>query len=268
PIIAFAGAILYHNISRREKKAINYLLRALAIAISIGMFYYMSYKFFKYISEHFGFSDLLGGSFDYISYALLGVAFTAILFYCTRKTPSAVLNKLLIWVCIVFATSLISQILTRIIKPMASRPRYRAMFVLQDFTLFKNWFEFQSKPDIPEDWVVLYGATSDWFKSFPSGHTSAGSLVITLTLLPSLFDKSNNLKSKIIVNVVVLVYIFAVMLNRLVVGAHFLTDVTVGLFVTIISYYISLVVIRKIFSKVNITPLSENRPQIIETAIE
>ena len=32
PIIAFAGAILYHNISRREKKAINYLLRALAIA--------------------------------------------------------------------------------------------------------------------------------------------------------------------------------------------------------------------------------------------
>lgn len=265
-ITAFASAILFHNMSRRTSSIITWIFKIIAIVASVAMLYYLSYKFFKYLSQHFGFTDLLGDVWDYVSYAILGVCFTVILFYLTRKLPSSFLNKALIWVAVVVVTAIISQIATRVLKSMAARPRFRAMFVLQDFSMFKNWFDFQGKaPELTDDWQIIYGATSDWFKSFPSGHTSAGSLVVTLTFMPFLFTSTNNAKSKIITNVCVFLYIALVMLNRLVVGAHFITDVTFGLFLTLISYLIALAIVKVIFNKIKIQPLDENKvPKIVE----
>lgn len=268
-LVAFSGAVIFHNFSRREKSTLNLVVKVIATLVSVGMSIYMFHKLFKYLSQHFGFADVLGDVWDIIGYILLGICFTFALFYFTKKLPSSFLNKMLKWAFIVCGTALISQIFTHLIKPLASRPRYRAMFMLQNFEMFKQWFEFGgAKPDLKDEWIILYEASSDWFKSFPSGHTSAASIVVTLTLIPCLFEKTNNVKCKTITWCVVIVYILAVMFNRILVGAHFLTDVVFGLFLTVCSYLISLLVVTKLFPKLNIKPLSENKKPIIVEQLE
>ncbi|MBQ3571994.1 MAG: phosphatase PAP2 family protein, partial [Clostridia bacterium] len=222
-LVAFSGAVIFHNFSRRDSSTLNIVIKIIAVLASVGMSIYMFHKLFKYLSQHFGFADVLGDVGDVVGYILLGICFTFALFYFTRKLPSSFLNRMLKWAFIVFGTALISQVFTHLIKPLASRPRYRAMFMLQNFEMFKQWFEFGgAKPDLKDEWILLYGASSDWFKSFPSGHTSAGSTVITLTLIPYLFEKTNNVKCKLITWAVTIAYIMAVMFNRILVGAHFL----------------------------------------------
>ncbi len=265
-ITAFSSAVIFHNFKRRGKSFVNIFFCVLSTLVSVGMLYYMSYKLFKYISIHFGFNHLLGGIGNTIAYGLLGAGFTFLLFYLTRKLPSSFLNKLLAWAFVVWGTALISQVITHNLKSLAARPRFRAMHVLGDFDLYRKWFEFQFEiPKLNEDWVNLLGASSDWFKSFPSGHTSAGALIITLTAIPSLFEKLNNKKTKILTFVCVSLFVASVMLSRIVVGAHFLTDVTFGCFTTIVSYYLAKLIVKIILSKITVSDLKEReKPCLIE----
>ena len=264
-ITTFASAIIFHNFKRRGKGVANIVLCVLSLIVSVGLAYYMSYKLFKYFSQHFDFIQLSGGIGDKIAYAVLGVCYTALLFYLTRKLPSSFLNKMLIWAFIVWLTTLFSQVGTNLLKALAGRPRYRAMFVSGRFDLYRKWFEFQDAPAITEEWKLFYGATSDWFRSFPSGHTSAAATIIPLVLIPALFEKTNNIKSKIITCAVVTLYIALVMLSRIVVGAHFLTDVTVGCLLTFVSFLVSKLITKIVFSKVVIADLKERaKPCLIE----
>lgn len=267
-IVAFASAVIFHNVSRREKNFVTLIVKIFAILVSVAMLYYMSYKIFKYLSQHYGFEDLIGSIEDYIAYALFGCSITGFLFYLTRNLPNKFLNKMLIWAITVWLTALLSQTITHSLKGIAARPRFRAMFVIQDFNIFRSWFDFQgSVPELKEDWVNFYGASKDWFKSFPSGHTSAAALLITLTTIPVLFEKTNKKNVKILLNISVYLFIFAVMLSRIIVGAHFLTDVTMGLFITVISFVASRVIVKIVFSKYKMQELPEKRlPRILEEA--
>lgn len=57
------------------------------------------------------------------------------------------------------------------------------------------------------------------------------------------------------------------MLSRIIVGAHFLTDVTMGLFITVISFVASRVIVKIVFSKYKMQELPEKRlPRILEEA--
>ena len=263
-ITAFACALLFHNFNRREKGALKLFVQIFTVVASVGLLFYMNYKLFKYFSQHFDFSHLLGGFTDYLAYAILGGCFTAILFYLTRKLPSSFLNATIVWAIIVLGTALLSQVLTHGLKDLAGRPRYRAMFVMGDFSIYRKWFEFQAIPEITED-LKLYCATADWFKSFPSGHTSAGACVVTLVGIPSLFAKTNNLKSKVITLVCVTVYVALVMLSRIIVGAHFLTDVVMGCLITVVSYLVSSFAVKKLFPRLKLNDLKERtKPCLIE----
>ena len=266
-IVATAAALIFNNFNRRKECKYSLIVKIMMVLVSVGMIFYMNYKLFKYLSQHFNFDHLLGNATDYVAYFLLGVCLTAVIFYLTSKLSSTFLNKTIQWCIVILGTALLSQVLTHTVKGLAGRPRYRAMHMLHDFSLYKNWYEF-SESKLTEDMVAMYGATSSWFKSFPSGHTSAASLVVVLTAIPSIFERLNNKKFKILFHVIPFAYIFCVAFSRIVVGAHFLTDVTVGGFLTIASYYIIAFLCEKVFTKVKIQPLNENRlPKIVEEEI-
>ena len=268
-ITAFAASLIFHNFKRRDKKLVNTAIQVFAILISVGLLFYMNYKLFKYLSIHFDFTDLLGGNWDKIAYLLLGVGMTFLLFYFTQRIPSSFLNKMLFWAIIVCITAAFSQVVTHLLKSIAARPRYRAMFIMEEFNEYRKWFQFQwGIPEISEDLKVLYDAGSDWYKSFPSGHTSAGAMVITLTLIPSIFAKTNTLLNKIITYIAVIAYIIAVMFSRIIVGAHFLTDVTFGAMITLASFELAKFLANKFIKKVNLSNLIErSKPCLIEESI-
>ena len=269
-ITAFASALIFHNFKRREKSFFNVAVQVFAVLVSVALLFYMNYKLFKYLSIHLDFTDFIGGIGDTVAYFLLGACMTFLLFYLTQRLPSAFLNKMLVWALIVWGTAFISQVLTHLLKAVAARPRYRAMFMMDDFSVYRRWFQFQwGIPEIEDDLVVLYNAGSDWFKSFPSGHTSAGAMVITLTLIPSLFEKTNTLTKKVVTLSVVIAYVLAVMFSRILVGAHFLTDVTFGALITLGSTCLSVFIVKKIMKKVTITNLVERqKPCLIEEEIK
>ena len=126
----------------------------------------------------------------------------------------------------------------------------------------------EDEKDLGIDLKALYDAGADWYKSFPSGHTSAGAMVITLTLIPSIFAKTNTLAKKVITYTVVVLYVIAVAISRIVVGAHFLTDVTFGAMITLGSFILAKILTKKLMVMIKLPDLIErSKPCLIEESI-
>lgn len=114
-----------------------------------------------------------------------------------------------------FIVLVISEILlVNVLKIVWGRPRMRS---IEDVSEFKHWFE-------------ISGLTNDnEYKSFPSGHTANAFVMIAFTMLTPLFKR---IKAKYIV-ITTIVWGILVAISRVVLGAHFLSDVLVGCFVTL-----------------------------------
>lgn len=136
-----------------------------------------------------------------------------------EDTPSAKIRK--------FAYFLIAFTFTQFtvinyIKIPWGRPRMRLLAENSEI-IFQNWWNIDVS--IRNKFVEL-GIKSEEFKSFPSGHTASAINILVITLLPyvneKLYKKENYLWYASIV------FAFAVAFSRIIMGAHFLTDVTMG----------------------------------------
>lgn len=129
----------------------------------------------------------------------------------------------------------VSQILVvNVIKVPWARPRMRFIQLYPEVE-FANWWQIGSSI---KDKYITMGVGSNEFKSFPSGHTASSLNILFVCVLARY---SNFIKEK---RTIVLggALLFGVLtaLSRIVLGAHFLTDVTVGFAITFILYYVSL----------------------------
>ena len=161
------------------------------------------------------------------------------------------LLKAMVFIIIVmgFAT-----LVTQIIKISMCRPRFRFLSDYNELSNYKNWWEsgkvlkenYSNNPLYPE-------VTSEEFKSFPSGHLSNTTTIICmLTSIPILNPKIK-VKKEILFYAgaawcVLLAY------TRMRVGAHFLSDVSMGLLINIIGFLaLDLIVYRKPKEKKELT---------------
>lgn len=118
---------------------------------------------------------------------------------------------------------LISLVVIRLIKIGWGRMRYRDMLKVGNFSGFTPWY-------IPNGYN---GNTS-----FPSGHTaSACNIFIFVVLFKG--------KRRYIANGVALLFVVLTMFSRIVVNAHFLSDVLIGGLVSYLCYFI----IRLLFER-------------------
>ncbi|WEV41706.1 phosphatase PAP2 family protein [Bifidobacterium sp. ESL0682] len=118
----------------------------------------------------------------------------------------------------IVAVFLCSIAVLEVAKVIWGRVRFRAM--QGDFDLFTPWYHPNGKH------FRSAVAVADNIKSFPSGHSQFAGAVLSLCLLalvnPNWKDKES------MVYGVALVYALVVMFSRMMQGAHFLSDVTVG----------------------------------------
>ena len=122
----------------------------------------------------------------------------------------------------------IEIIVINIVKIPWGRPRMRMISVQPD-AFFQPWWVIGSEM---KDKLMAIGVAAEEFKSFPSGHTGNATCSILLCLLPIICSKLKGKENLLFW--IGIIFAVVVAFSRLVMGAHFLTDVTVGLTITFV----------------------------------
>lgn len=104
------------------------------------------------------------------------------------------------------------------------RERYRHMVATGDFSGFSHWF-------LPQGL-----ASGNEFMSFPSGHSANAAIVMWITLFPKFIPALE--KKENILKVIACIWIGCVMVSRIIMGAHFLSDVTMGMTISLVLFYV------------------------------
>jgi membrane-associated phospholipid phosphatase len=174
-----------------------------------------------------GLSALMGGvlPFNYLDLSLipgfvLAFVYVVIAVLLVKRIPTQYYPQLRRAAWIGLMTFIVSMVLVNLIKMGWGRMRFRAME--ESVSGFSPWY-------LPQGFN-----SNEEFKSFPSGHVANAALILFITLLPSFIPALE--KHKIKLKFVVYGWVILVALSRIVMGAHFISDVTVGFVVTLLVF--------------------------------
>lgn len=161
--------------------------------------------------------------------ALVGVALIALVstltWQASREADIAVVRKLAL---VLFLVVFLELVVVNLIKIVWERPRMRLMEEYPAID-FSPWWSIGSTH---KETLVLSGVSSDEFKSFPSSHTANAATAMLFTAFATLKDSLRR-------HATLILWVGAawggiVALSRIIMGAHFLSDVTVGFTVTFV----------------------------------
>lgn len=241
-MFAFGFEILFWAVVRKNKegKALSHLVAiGLAVASVVANFILIN-DTFNYVLKHIYMTDD-SGAFTTGAY-LIGIEVFISLFFAffeliaVNNFSDESIEKLVRFAFAVIAAAAVATITIELIKKPMGRIRYRAMNLdpeneIHGFGAFARWYEVNGsywKSLYPEhaDKLAEFGST-DCFKSFPSGHTNAaGGTYYLIMLIPALGIEKKWKKALLWICPVIFTGIVAV--SRIVVGAHFFSDVLVG----------------------------------------
>lgn len=140
-------------------------------------------------------------------------------------------------------TSCIGMILVSMIKHIWQRPRFIALEQLNpsagkaDYSAFKNWWQISSTP-LPPALEALKIKDPDLFYSFVSGHTCSASMSFAMLIV--ILHNSKAWKHRCQLTALCLFWTMATGLSRMILGKHFLSDISGGMIVGLVSMMILL----------------------------
>lgn len=244
-----------------NRKPWNVIFAVICAVAGTVAFWLMFSDIFGYVIEHILKDTFVTGGNEFARYELihsledngafiaveilLAIAFEGLTLLSMKSLSNATLAKLTKFVLASAVMAALANILVMVIKEPVGRMRYRAMNsdvgqIMGGFDNFTKWF-------VSTDNNKVYNAKelfgySDAFKSFPSGHTCAAGMVYALIMLIDVLEvKKTWHKVAIWVSTVVAVGLVAV--SRIVVGAHFFSDVLMGGTLA----FVSMIIAREIF---------------------
>lgn len=137
-----------------------------------------------------------------------------------------------IWIILLISAFFIFMALVpgvTLLKSIFHRPRYRSLTLYETID-FHKWYQPCKNY---KDLMSITGLTSEEFKSFPSGHAGGSALTIMFALLVPCFVKGQE-KIQLPLLYGSFVWVLLVSFSRILVGAHFLSDVSMGAILTIL----------------------------------
>ena len=256
--ISFAGTTFYlsaKNLFKNKTAVVSVIV--LSVAVTVGINAFGASRVIKYLAEHYSFENRLDGVLPVILYALSGVTFLGVWYLIVSKINKDTLKSLAIWSLIVIFTAIISQIIVQGLKPVFSRVRFRSMNYAGNFEYYTQWFKCgKLSAESKEYFNALVG--TDAYKSFPSGHTASAAITFTLMSLPGFVSGLDRRLWRVFFAVLSFGYTSVIALSRIIIGAHFLTDVTFATSVSFLSYVLSGLIVRKAFLRHSPDIKSEN----------
>jgi membrane-associated phospholipid phosphatase len=145
-----------------------------------------------------------------------------IMWKLTQNADSQQVKKVII---LFLGVMFLEIIIINIIKIPWGRPRMR-MITAQN-QVFQPWWVIGSSM---KDQLMSLGITAEEFKSFPSGHSANAACAMMLGVLPIICQRLKGKEN--ILSFIGIMLTLTVAFSRIIMGAHFLTDVTVGISVT------------------------------------
>ena len=244
-VSAIIGVIAFKAGLKMDKTVFKVLLIILGVLI-MGVAFYLIFADMN--SSHNGFKEISNIYVRLLLAALIDGIIIAIGFIVINTDD----KKMLLWSLLILLIAFyVPLAITFITKSIASRPRYRLIYNgYENYTvneLFKNWYSFKN---IAKDIYPVDIVKSDDFKSFPSGHSFVSMSTILLSYIPLL---NKNVKDKSWVRYLILIitalYGLTIQLGRIIYGAHYLSDTTIGgLIAVIFSFFVPFIAF-KILSK-------------------
>ena len=206
-IVILSGINIYYSSIKSKTDFLSYTIRAIFFLVGSGLIFYL----FEILLEDFVLNNL-------VLFLIISFAIGFIIFMIIHKV-SLVKNPVIIkYSKVVVGMSLFGYVIgIQVIKFLWGRVRFRELDPA--FSQFTPWY-------LPQ------GITG--FDSFPSGHAAMGWMLLALLIL---FDKSKVWIKNIIF---MLIIMWAVLLaySRVVIGAHFGSDVLFGSFFIILTFLI------------------------------
>ena len=193
--------------------------------------------------EYFGVNGFYGAAPEWLGYLIVILPEGAAMlggYFLFRKIEN---KNMWIVFCIIVGLLLIALLaVIPTLKDNMHRPRYRIL-VAYDTIKYHNWWE--PCKDYKEIMAANNIASSDHFKSYPSGHTGEASiLLVAATFFPLASKKLEKYQMPLFLGgaAIVLLVAFA----RILAAAHFLSDVSTGAIVTILLTLIANEVVMRI----------------------
>lgn len=250
--IAFSSIIIALNGKKIKKSIIRYSFQFFFLCIAICFLFIGFVKIGSYIHEHN--SSLIFFThwiYKAISISISLIIVTLVCILLMKKFPQQI-SLLLSFSIIILITAALSQAFVQGMKPLFGRERFRAIYFFEENHLphpgFTKWYVMNGNSS---KIAALYQVDKDYFKSFPSGHTCAAGITYSLMLIPTLFPKYNRKERKWIFYVLPIFYTGIVAVSRIIMGAHYFSDVLIGGTTTFLSVWIAYFLYMKTVSIVN-----------------
>ncbi|MCR5208007.1 MAG: phosphatase PAP2 family protein [Eubacterium sp.] len=234
-MLAFSIDIIFVYALRFCEKAKRAVLMAVSGAFSVAPGYVFCLIVFNRLKPHILYgsdAQLTSGAFLHLTYLFFGVLFAVLGILAVNNFSDASIRALLKFAVATIVFAAVSTIAINLgFKDIFGRLRFRAMNVKPDdpaigFATFSRWYELKGHSVSDELMMSVFGHT-DANKSFPSGHTGAAGISYALIMLNStLCPKKRSVRALFWFIPVVFTGLVAV--SRIVVGAHFMSDVLMG----------------------------------------
>lgn len=217
-ICPLAGAVLLYCCSSK-------LMRFAGGCVSIGGSLYFGY----YFGKHF-FAEENNLPFSLV----FGLGFGIVLIFIGKyiKIPQSLKKPLAALAIAGIAVMAVQLCAVEAMKYLWGRVRFRDLLAAGSYDEFTPWY-------------IINGINGN--KSFPSGHTAGAAMSFLAMLLPYVSRKAN--RHKQLCFFVPFAYTCTVAVTRLVMGAHYLSDVAMGGAVGLLTVIIALAVLDKRFTR-------------------
>ena len=242
--LAFLGGItLNMGIFKKQWKGWQ---RALMFALSLAFYACSTYGIGDDIFSFNGFYDetLVKYGVGYMVAAVMIIPLFIWGYFVAKKIENPKMWIIIIIIALAIFLAIVPGV--SVVKSIMRRPRYRIVVyehLIDD--AYHNWWEpffkgYQElKPRFDTDPLFIEKhVTSGEFKSFPSGHAAGAMITIMFCSFIPIVDK-RLMKYQTLFFYLGFVWCLVVMFARMLVGAHYLTDVCFGALFILVFFYIA-----------------------------
>lgn len=219
---SFAGLLAFVAISyggrKRDSKVLNVIYSILAYPFMLLFTYAIVFMPFRYRYEFV--ETGIPQSIQIVIVVLALILYAAVV-YAVLKIKPETHRKYERAAGIVALLVVTEIILVNVLKPVWARPRMRSM---ESFEQFRYWWQINGPVSMMEEEL----------KSFPSGHTANAFIMVAFL---SFLDRN---KKKLFRNFAIFAFAWGTLtaLSRVVLGAHFLSDVVFSGYLTVVLYFL------------------------------
>ena len=226
--VLFSGVLFERAVHFTAAKPLKIILCIVCIGIAAGVGYFGGSMLASKSCFGSVFPSIIGNIPIIVAiFAVFELPLFFIGFHFAKKTDDKLLVRRIIGLFIVLLAAYLTMTL---LKSAFPRPRYRTVVLGYEGVGFVPWY---SPVSGASELAKMYELSSDEFRSFPSGHSILG--VSAVYILPSLSWIIPKLKDKqLVLCIAGLVFGCTIMFTRIIVGAHYLSDVSMGAMIAVV----------------------------------